>query len=86
VNIEIEVFAAPGCERCAARLGELRAAAVALIGAERLSWQEVDVLEELDHAVALGVVAMPAIAVNGELRFPALPTVDRFRAVLATLG
>jgi hypothetical protein len=37
-------------------------------------------------ADALGVLAMAAIAVNGELRLPALPTVDRFRAILSSAG
>jgi len=36
----------------------------------------------MDYAVELGVMAPPAIAIDGELVFPALPTPDRLREEL----
>lgn len=42
-------------------------------------------LEELDYAVSLGVLSMPAIAVNGELKFSSLPTPEQFRSLLTSL-
>jgi hypothetical protein len=83
--VKIEVIAAPGCRKCAGSQAELRAIAVSVIGAEHLLWREVNVLEELDYAVTLGVLAMPAIAMNGELRFSSLPTADEFRLALRGL-
>lgn len=85
MTVKIEVFAAPGCKKCAGVQGELRAVAASVLGKDRLAWREVSVLEELDYAVSLGVLTMPAIAVNGELMFASLPTPEQFRTVLLRL-
>lgn len=55
---------------------------VAELGNERIEWREVSVIEELDYAVELGVLSTPAIAVNGRLVFPTLPSAKRLRAAL----
>lgn len=86
MKIKIEVIAAPGCKKCAKAQSELHAIAASVLGEARLVWREVSVLEELDYAVSLGVLSMPAIAVNGELRFSSLPTPEQFRAELALLA
>ncbi len=39
-----------------------------------VTWREIDVVEEIDYAVALGVLATPSIAIGGKLIFTALPT------------
>jgi hypothetical protein len=85
VTVKIEVIAAPGCKKCAGAQDELRAVALSVLGESRLVWREVSVLDELDYAVSLGVLTMPAIAVNGELTFPSLPTPEQFRAALLRL-
>lgn len=85
MTVKIEVIAAPGCGKCAGAQDELRAIAAAVLGEERLLWREVSVLEELDYAVSLGVLSMPAIAVNGKLKFSSLPTPEQFRSLLTTL-
>ncbi len=85
MTVKIEVIAAPGCKKCASAQGELRAVAASVLGENRLIWREVNVLEELDYAVSLGVLSMPTIVVNGELTFPSLPTPEQFRAVLLRL-
>lgn len=85
MTVKIEVIAAPGCKKCASAQDELRAVAASVLGEGRLVWREVSVLEELDYAVSLGVLTMPAIAVNGELTFPSLPTPGQFRAALLHL-
>lgn len=86
MTVKIEIIAAPGCKRCAGAQGELRAIAAAVLGEGRLLWREVSVLEELDYAVSLGVLSMPAIAVNGELTFSTLPSAEQFRAFLLSLA
>lgn len=83
--IKIEVIAAPGCRKCAGIQGELRAIAASVLGEDRLVWREVNVLKEFDYAVSLGVLSMPAIAINGELKFSSLPTPEQFRTMLTTL-
>ena len=82
-RVTIEILANPGCSKCAAAQGELHAVAAAVLGEGNLIWREVNVRDELDYVVALGVMSMPAIAVNGELRFSSLPTAAQFRAELA---
>lgn len=85
MKIKIEVISAPGCKKCASVQDELHAVAASVLGEGRLVWRKVNVLEELDYAVSLGVLNMPAIAVNGELTFPTLPTPEQFRAALLRL-
>jgi len=79
--IRIEAFYAPGCQKCVQARAALRGVAEAF-GAERVDWRDVDVLAETDHAVDLGVLSPPAIAIDGELVFPAIPTAARFREEL----
>ena len=85
MKIKIELIAAPGCKKCAIAQSELHAIAASVLGETRLVWRDVNVLEELDYAASLGVLSMPAIAVNGELKFLSLPTPKQFRAELAPL-
>ncbi len=86
MTVKIEIIAAPGCAKCAAARHELRAAAQSVLGADNLLWREVNVLEELDYAVTLGVLSMPAVAINGELKFSSLPTAGQLRAALTSLA
>ena len=83
--VTIELIAVPGCARCAGARAELRAAAESLQGEHNLRWREIDVLEELDYAVSLGVLSMPAVAVNGRLAFSALPTPEQLCTMLSKL-
>ena len=80
--IKVETFSAAGCRRCDDARDALKAV-VDELGAGRVTWCELDIMEKLDYAVELGVVSPPAMAINGELVFPALPTPERLRAELA---
>ena len=79
--IQVEVFSSPGCNRCGQVFDILQTIARDL-GAERIDWREVNVLEELDYAVELGVLSMPAIAIDGELVFRSHPSADKLRNAL----
>ncbi len=81
MTLTVEVFASPGCRLCGKARAQLRALATEL-GGDALQWREVNVLEELDHAVDLGVLSTPAIAIDGELVFTGLPSRKRLRAEL----
>lgn len=85
MTVKIEVIAAPGCKQCAFAQADLRAIAASVLGEENLVWREVDVLKEIEYAVSLGVLSMPAIAVDGELMFSSLPTAQQFRTLLTRL-
>lgn len=79
--IEVEVFTSPGCSKCAHARKVLREM-VESVGGDRICWREVDILEELDHAVSLGVLSAPAIAIDGQLVFTGMPRAARLREEL----
>lgn len=81
--ILVEIFSAPGCGRCAEAQAALKAVAASL---EAVRWREVNILEELDYAVDLGVLSPPAIAIDGELVFPTLPGAEGLRQELLRRG
>jgi thioredoxin-like negative regulator of GroEL len=78
--MKIEVFYSPGCKECAAAQANLKAAAHEANA--RVEWRELNVLDELDYAVELGVLALPAIAIDGKLVFSSLPTPRQLRKAL----
>ena len=82
MKILIEAFSAPGCSKCAQTREALKSVAEEL-DKERFVWRDVNVLEEMDYAVELGVMSPPSLAIDRELVFPALPTPARLRAELA---
>jgi len=71
--IKIEVFTAPGCGKCGKAKDELETT-VHQLGDEKFEWREVNILQEMDYAIELGVLSTPSIAINGELVFTALPS------------
>ncbi len=81
--IQVEVFSSPGCSRCGQVFDVLHTITQEL-GAERIEWREVNVLDELEYAVELGVLSMPAIAIDGELVFKSHPSAGKLREVLET--
>lgn len=80
-KILIELFSTPGCDKCAQAKEGLRAVAENF-GTDKVTWREVDVLQEIDYAVDLGVTAPPAIAIDGQLVFPALPSTAKLKKEL----
>lgn len=70
--INVELFTAGGCGRCAKAKQEVQSV-VEKLGQEHLHWRAVDVVEEIDYAVSLGILSTPAIVIDGELVFTSLP-------------
>ncbi|MBX9825379.1 MAG: thioredoxin family protein [Xanthobacteraceae bacterium] len=70
--MKVELFHAPGCSACGAANAELRATAQEAVA--NLEWHEVDVAKSVDRAVELGVLTVPAIAIDDELVFTSMPT------------
>lgn len=81
MKVRIEVFSSPGCSKCGHARDVLRKLAEEL-GAGRVEWREVNILEDMDRAVALGVMSTPAIAFDGELVFSGLPSAKKLRQEL----
>lgn len=82
MKIQIEVFSAPGCSKCAQAQLALKAVTEEL-GEKHFIWRDVNVLADIDRAVELGVMAPPSLAIDGELVFAALPSPERLRQELA---
>lgn len=78
--MRVELFYSPGCSQCAAAREGLKATAER--SGRGIEWHEVNVLEDLDHAVELGVLTLPAVVVDGELLFSSLPTPRQLRDAL----
>lgn len=81
MSIKVEVFSSPGCSKCGQAKEVLRRLAEQ-IGGGRIEWREVNVLQELDYAVNLGVLSTPAIVIDGQLTFTGLPSVRKLRSEL----
>lgn len=82
MSIKIEVFSVPGCGHCDRVRGDLKAVADQF-GGHQVTWRDVNVLDELDYAVQLGVLTPPAMAIDGELVFAKLPNATTLREELS---
>lgn len=78
--MNIELFYAEGCQQCVRNREILKATAQQTIPG--IVWREVNVLEELDYAVELGILTLPAIVIDQELVFTKLPSADQLTQAL----
>jgi len=78
--MKVELFYSPGCHECAAAQENLKAVAQRAVA--DIDWCEVNVLDQLDYAVELGVLTLPSIVIDGKLVFSSLPTTRQLRNVL----
>ena len=88
--MKVELFQTAGCNRCKAMRETLKSAAEQAVPG--VAWRDVDVTAELDYAVEVGVLSLPAMVVDGELAFATLPTASQLtrelqrRAARGTCG
>jgi len=80
--VTVELFISNFCENCI-KVKSMVDHEVMKLGKTRFDVRCVDVIEQIDYAVALGVLATPAIAIDGELVCTGLPKADCLRAALA---
>ena len=78
--MKVELFYTPGCDKCADNKDKLRTVATELV--PDLVWRELNVLDQLDYAVEVGVITLPSIAIDGEVLFSSLPTCRQVRREL----
>jgi protein-disulfide isomerase len=79
--IVVEVFSSPGCSKCARAKDEV-VRFISERGDDAVELREVNVLEAIDRALQMGIMATPAIAIDGELVFRTLPREKALRAEL----
>jgi len=82
---KVEVFTAPGCGKCG-KAKQVLETMVNEMGADKFEWREINILQEMDYAIELGVLSTPSIAINGELVFTALPSVKQLQQTLNDYG
>ena len=80
--MKVEVFNAQGCGSCSASIQSLKEAVASATGGQAV-WCEIDIVEQIDYAVELGVLSVPAVAIDGRLVFAKLPTTAQLLAALA---
>ncbi len=81
MSINIEIFSSPGCGKCG-HAKEVLCKIAEDMGGDKVQWREVNILEEIDYAVDLGVMTTPSIAINGKLIFAGLPSAKKLRGEL----
>jgi len=81
MGVDIEVFTSTVCSNCQ-RASRMVEQLLKEAGFENITWREVNVVEEIDHAVAFGVLATPSIAIGRELVFTALPSRQQLRKAI----
>jgi len=78
--MKVEMFYTPGCSACVATHDELRTAAQEVV--RDLEWRELNVVDNINRAVELGVLTVPSIAIDGEIVFTWMPSARQFRREL----
>ena len=71
--VVVEVLTASGCGRCQ-KAKSLVKDVISELDDANIQYREINVVEEIDYAVSLGILSTPAIALNNELVFAALPS------------
>lgn len=82
--IKVEIFSSTGCSKCTQAKHQLIKLTTEF-GPQAIDIVEVDVLENIDYAVSLGVLSTPAIAIDGNLCFTGLPSAKKLRDYLEQL-
>jgi len=80
--LKVEVFSSPGCGKCTQAKSMLKDI-VEEMGQGRIAWRDVNILEEMDYAVELGIMSSPSIAIDSKLVFTSLPSPNKLRAELS---
>ena len=78
-SIRVELFFTAGCAKCAEARDSLRQAAQS---AGAVEWTEVDIGKNSNRAVDVGVVSTPAVAIDGELVFSAMPSPSELKKAI----
>ncbi len=85
-RLNIEIFSAPGCNKCS-KAYQLMETVLADLDNTDVDLRLVNIVEELDYAVDLGIRATPGIVFNGALVFTAIPDKETLReAILSRLS
>ncbi len=79
--LKVEIFSSPGCTKCL-QAKEYLLQFMQHYGEAIVHVSELNVIDNLDYAVQLGVLTTPAIAINGKLCFTGLPSLKQLQTHL----
>ncbi len=80
-KLYIELITGSSCPACVTIKERLKRI-INELNPEQINFREIDLLEEIDYAVDLGVINTPAIVLNGKLAFSAVPSLKNLRNTL----
>ncbi|WP_421077607.1 MJ0307 family thioredoxin [Methanothermococcus sp. Ax23] len=78
--VKIEVFTSPMCPHCPAAKRVVEEVASGMEGVEI---EHVDVMKEPERAANYGIMAVPTIVIDGEVKFVGAPTKEALKDELA---
>jgi len=79
-EVYVEDFMSPGCVGCPA-VKEILKSLSAELGGD-ITVEEVDITVDTTRAAQYGVMSVPAIAINGELKFMGIPKKEELKKAL----
>ena len=79
-EVYIEDFMSPGCIGCPAVKEMLKSLSEELSG--EITVEEVDITVDTTRAAQYGIMSVPAIAINGVLKFMGLPKKEELKKAL----
>lgn len=79
--INIELFSASDCNRCL-QVATMINRVLQEFPRENIGFRKVNVLDEIDYAVSVGVIMTPAVAINSKLLLRSAPGEKSFRRSL----
>lgn len=79
-EVYVEEFMSPGCVGCPAVKEMLESLSEELNG--EITVEEVDITIDTTRAAQYGIMSVPAIAINGELKFMGVPKKEELKNAL----
>ena len=79
-EVYVEEFMSPGCVGCPQVKDMLKNLSEKLSG--EITIEEVDITVDTARAVQYGIMSVPALAINGELKFMGVPKKEELKKVL----
>ncbi|PCJ44804.1 MAG: hypothetical protein COA81_00610 [Alphaproteobacteria bacterium] len=80
-KLKIELFTGTSCPACITMKDKLKAI-INEFDQTRLFYRELDIVEEIDYAVKIGILKTPAIALNSKLFSPSFLSMKALRKVI----
>ena len=79
-EVYVEVFMSPGCVGCPAVKAMLEELSGAFEG--KLIVEEVDITVDAARATQYGIMSVPAVAINGMLKFVGVPSKEELKKAI----